>query len=61
MANLTPPTRMNFNISVILGVIALVLYFINVFGVATISMNVGFWVAVAAWAVLMVGVCMKGI
>ncbi len=61
MANLTPPTKMNFNISVILGVIALVLYFINVFGVATISMNLAFWVAAAAWAVLMVGVCMKGV
>ncbi len=61
MANLTPPTKMNFNISVILGVIALILYFVNVFGVATISMNLAFWVAAAAWIVLMVGVCMKGV
>ena len=61
MARLTPPTRMNFNISVILGVIALILYFVNVFGVAEISMNLAFWIAAAAWAVLTAGVCMKGI
>jgi hypothetical protein len=61
MANLTPPTKMIFNISVILGVIALILYFVNVFGVAAISMNIAFWVAAAAWAVMTAGVCMKGV
>lgn len=61
MANLTPPTKMIFNISVILGVIALIIYFVNVFGVASVSMIIAFWVAVAAWAVLMAGVCMKGV
>lgn len=61
MANLTPPTKTIFNISVLLGVIALIMYFVNVFGVATISMNLAFWVAAAAWGVLMAGVCMKGV
>lgn len=61
MANLTPPTKMIFNISVVLGVIALILYFINVFGMASISMNLAFWIATAAWGVLMAGVCMKGV
>lgn len=61
MAQLTPPTKMIFNISVILGVIALILYFVNVFGVASISMNLAFWIATAAWAVMTAGVCMKGV
>jgi len=61
MANLTPPTKMIFNISVILGVIGLILYFVNVFGIAAVSMNLAFWIAAAAWGVLMAGVCMKGV
>ena len=61
MARLTSPTKMIFNISVILGVIGLILYFVNVFGVGSISMNIVFWVATAAWGVLMAGVCMKGV
>lgn len=61
MANLTPPTKMIFNISVILGVIALIIYFVNVFGVAEISMNIAFWAAAAAWGVLTAGVAMKGV
>lgn len=61
MANLTPPTKMIFNISVILGVIALIIYFVNVFGVAAISMNIAFWAAAAAWGVLTAGVAMKGV
>ncbi len=61
MAKLSPPTRIVFNISVILGVIALLFYFINVYDVANISMNLAFWVATAAWGVLMVGVYFKGV
>lgn len=61
MANLTPPTKRIFNISTILGVIALILYFVNVFGVAGISVIWAFWFAAAAWGVLMAGVCMKGV
>jgi len=61
MAQLTPPTKMIFNISVVLGVIALILYFVNVFGVASISMNLAFWIAVVAWGVMTAGVCMKGV
>lgn len=61
MANLTPPTKMIFNISVILGIIALILYFVIVFDVAAVSMNLAFWIATAAWGVLMAGVCMKGV
>ena len=61
MARLTPPTKMIFNISVVLGVIALLLYFINVFGIFTVSMNLAFWVAATAWGVMTAGVCMKGV
>ena len=61
MAKLTPPTKMVFNISVILGVIALLLYFVNVYAVADMPMHVAFWVATAAWGVMMAGVCMKGV
>ena len=61
MARLTPPTKMVFNISIALGVIALILYFVNVFGVATISMNLAFWIAAAAWGVMTAGVALKGV
>jgi hypothetical protein len=61
MARLTPPTKMVFNISVVLGVIALILYFVNVFGIATISMNIAFWIAAAAWGLMTAGVAMKGV
>ena len=61
MARLTPPTKMVFNISVVLGVIALILYFVNVFGIATISMNIAFWIAAGAWGLMTAGVCMKGV
>ena len=61
MAKLTPPTKMVFNISVILGVIALLLYFVNVYGVADIPMHLAFWVAAGAWGVMTAGVCMKGV
>ena len=61
MARLTPPTKVVFNISIVLGVIALILYFVNVFGIAAISMNLAFWIAAAAWGVMTAGVCMKGV
>jgi len=61
MAQLTPPTKMVFNISVALGVIALILYFVNVFGIAAISMNLAFWIAAAAWGVMTAGVYLKGV
>lgn len=61
MARLSSPTKMVFNISVVLGVIALLLYFVTVFAIANVSMIITFWVALAAWAVLMAGVCMKGV
>lgn len=58
---LSPPTKMIFNISVVLGVIALILYFLNVFAVVSVSVVWAFWVAVFAWAALLAGVCMKGV
>lgn len=61
MARLTSPTKIVFNISIVLGVIALILYFVNVFGIAAISMNLVFWIAAAAWGVMTAGVCMKGV
>lgn len=59
--NLTPPTKMSFNISVILAVIALVLYFLNVLEVFTTPMHLAMWVAIGAWAMLAAGVAMKGV
>lgn len=59
--NLTPPTKVVFNISVLLGVIALLLYLLNVFALFATPMHLGFWVGIAAWGVLMAGVCMKGV
>lgn len=61
MAKLTPPTKNVFNISVILGVIAIVLYLLNVFVIVAVPMAIAFWVAVAAWALMTAGVCMKGV
>lgn len=58
---LTPPTKMVFNISVLLGVIAILLYFLNVFALFATPMHLGFWVGIAAWGLLMAGVCMKGV
>lgn len=60
-ARLTPPTKMVFNISVILGVIALLLYFLNVFAILAMPMHLAFWVGIAAWVVLLAGVSMKGV
>ena len=59
---LNAPTKMVFNISVILGVIAILLYLLGVFGIVgggTIFW--GFWAAVLAWGVMLAGVCMKGV
>ncbi|MEC9369056.1 MAG: hypothetical protein VX871_10245 [Pseudomonadota bacterium] len=62
---LSPPTKIAFNISVILGIVALLLYFAGVFGVVSGGFaavaHLALWVAVAAWAVLLAGVSMKGV
>ena len=58
---LTPPTKMVFNISVVLGVLALILYFVNVFAIAAVPMHLSFWVAMVAWALMVAGVAMKGV
>jgi len=61
MARLTPPTKMVFNISVILGIIALLLYLANVFGIFATPMHIAFWVAIGAWGLMTAGVAMKGV
>lgn len=58
---LTPPTKMVFNISVVLGVLALILYFLNVFAIATIPWHLSFWAGIAAWGLITAGVAMKGV
>jgi len=58
---LTPPTKMVFNISVLLGVIAILLYLANVFAIFVTPIHLAFWVAIAAWGVLTAGVAMKGV
>lgn len=60
-ARLTPPTKMVFNISVVLGVLALILYFLNVFAIAAVPWHLGFWTGIAAWALMTAGVAMKGV
>lgn len=58
---LTPPSKMVFNMSVVLGVLALILYFINLFEVAVVPIHLAFWVAMAGWVLMLAGVAMKGV
>jgi hypothetical protein len=60
-ARLTPPTKMIFNLSILLGVIAIILYLLNVFAIFATPMHLAFWVAVVAWGLLVAGVSMKGV
>jgi hypothetical protein len=61
MAKLTPPTKNVFNLSILLGIVAIVMYLANVFGIFAVPMALAFWVAVAAWGLLTAGVAMKGV
>ncbi len=62
---LTPPKKHIFYLSVLLGALAIVLYFIAVFGViaggfAAIDHYV-FWLIAVGWLVLLAGVAWEGV
>ena len=58
---LTPPTKYVFLSSVVLGVAALVLYALGVFGAVDGALHFAFWSAVVAWVALVAGVAAKGV
>jgi hypothetical protein len=58
---LTPPTKYTFFSSMVLGLAALVIYFLSVFGIVEGMFHFAFWVAIAAWVAVMSGVAAKGI
>ncbi len=62
---LTPPTKNIFYLSIICAVVAIVLYFLGVFGVigggfAAVA-HYAFWIGILGWALLTAGVAMKGV
>ena len=62
---LTPPTKNQFYLSICLGVLSIVLYLFDLFGViqanSQIMSHVVFWLAVLAWLAMTIGVVFKGI
>ena len=58
---LTPPTKYTFFSSAVLGLTALVIYFLDLFGIVASMFHFAFWVAIAAWAAVMAGVAAKGV
>lgn len=62
---LTPPTKNVFYISILLAIVAVVLYLLGVFGVigggfAAVA-HYAFWIAVLGWGLLAAGVAVKGV
>ncbi len=60
-----PPTTTVFYLSVLLAIVAVVLYLLGVFGVigggfAAVA-HYAFWIAVLGWALLAAGTALKGI
>jgi hypothetical protein len=58
---LTPPTQTIFYLSVFLALVALVFYFLGVFGVLVGTLTYAFWLAIAGWLAMTVGVTWKGV
>ncbi|MEG6510099.1 hypothetical protein V6C03_14105 [Methyloligella sp. 2.7D] len=62
---LTPPKKNVFWFSVALGALALILYFVGIFGFIdggfTAIHHYVFWIIVVGWAALIAGVAMKGV
>jgi hypothetical protein len=58
---LTAPTKYVFFSSVVLGLAALAIYFLGVFGVVEDTFHAAFWIAIVAWLAMTVGVAFKGI
>jgi hypothetical protein len=61
---LTPPTRNNFILSVILAGVAVLLYLLGVFGVFEGGFmavaHYAFWVAFIGWVIMAIAVASKG-
>ena len=57
----TPPTRYTFFSSFVLGLAALAIYLLGVFGIVEGVFHFAFWVAIAAWVLVMAGVAAKGV
>jgi hypothetical protein len=58
---ITPPTKYTFFSSLVLGLAALAIYFLGVLGIIEGVFHFAFWVAIAAWLLVMVGVATKGV
>ena len=58
---LTPPTKYTFFSSAVLGLAALVIYCLDLFGIVAGMFHFAFWVAIAAWVAVMAGVAAKGV
>ena len=58
---LTPPTKNVFYFSVLLALLALLFYFLDMFGVIDDTLHYVFWLAIVAWAAMTVGVAAKGV
>jgi hypothetical protein len=61
MMRLTPPTKYVFFSSAVLALAALVLYFLDVFGMVEGVFHFAFWVAIVAWLAMTTGVAAKGV
>ena len=60
---LTPPTQNIFYLSIVLAIVALIVY---VLGLATVlplplSFHLAFWLVAVAWAAITAGVAFKGV
>jgi hypothetical protein len=55
------PTKYTFFSSVVLGLSAIVIYFLDMFGAVEGLFHFAFWVAIAAWVAVMAGVAAKGV
>lgn len=58
---LTPPTNNVFYFSVILAIVAVVLYFLDAFGIVGGTLHYAFWIAIVGWAAMTAGVAAKGV
>ena len=58
---LTPPTRYTFFSSLVLGLVALAIYFLDAFGIVGGMVHFAFWLAIAAWVLVTAGVAAKGV
>lgn len=62
---LTPPTKMVFFLSAAIATLAFLLYLLSVLGIISGGFSsigiFAFWLGLIAWAMLAVGVAMKGV